>query len=344
MSAPLQIAIIGFGRMGQLYAEAIRHADGAHLHAIADPFIDTLTDELPGYDVPHVTPDVTEAITLAGVDAVIIAAPTNEHPPLVTTAAEAGKAIFCEKPLALSLDESQRTVAAVEAAGIPLQVGFMRRFDAGYVRAKEMIEAGEIGDPILFKSISRDPFCPRAAFADPAKSGGFIVDMGIHDFDLARWLTDGEVERVSAEGSLLVCDDLREVGDIDQAVVNLRFESGALGNVDMSRTTTYGYDIRTEVLGTKGGVRIGYERETPAVLLTGDSVQHDFVPSMMDRFEPAYYAQIRHFVECLQTGREPAVTGIDAHAAFEISLAATRSAETGQPVAIADLYSSEERM
>lgn len=337
MSAPLQIAIIGFGRMGQLYAETIRHVDGVQLYAIADPFIHTLTDEVAGYDVAHVTPDVKDAITLVDVHAVIIAAPTNEHPALVATAAEAGKAIFCEKPLALSLEDSQKMVAAVEAAGVPLQVGFMRRFDAGYVRAKEMIDAGEIGDPILFKSISRDPVCPRTNYADPTKSGGFIIDMGIHDFDLARWLTDSEVERVSAEGSLLVCDNLREVGDIDQAVVNLRFETGAVGNVDMSRTTTYGYDIRTEVLGTKGAVRVGYERETPAVLLTGAGVQHDFVPSMMDRFEPAYYAQIRHFVECLQNGREPAVTGADAHAAFEISLAATRSEETGQPMAISDL-------
>src|SRR6266702_945939 len=157
---------------------------------------------------------------------------------------------------------------AVAQAHVPLQVGFMRRFDTGYQKAKALIDEGHIGRPVTFKSIGRDPFCPRREYADPVMSGGLIIDMAIHDFDLARWLMGSEVERVSAEGTLLVCKDLESVGDIDNAVINLRFVNGALGNVEVSRNAFYGYDIRTEVLGSEGALVIGTHQQTPVVLLT----------------------------------------------------------------------------
>ena len=284
--------------------------------------------------VPHAFADAADALARSDVDAVIIATPTSSHRALVIAAAEAGKAVFCEKPLALTLDGTREAIDAVDRAGVALQVGFMRRFDTAYRKAKAMIEAGSIGRPVTFKAVGRDPFCPRPQFADPAHSGGLIIDMGIHDFDLARWLMNAEVERVGAEGCLMVCEDLLAVGDIDNAVVNLRFRSGALGNVEVSRNAFYGYDIRTEVLGSDGAVTIGAYQQTPVLLLTRAGAQHDVTPYLMERFGDAYRAQLAAFVECLREDRVPEVGGADALAALAIGVAATESYHTGRAVTL----------
>ncbi|MFO7170097.1 MAG: Gfo/Idh/MocA family oxidoreductase [Chloroflexota bacterium] len=336
MPAPLNFAVIGLGRMGQQYAQIVSQLPGARLYALAEPD-DARRREYEGSGVPHVLADAHEALALAGLDAVVIATPTSTHDQLVIAAAQAGLAIFCEKPLALTIEGTRAALAAVERAGVPLQVGFMRRFDPAYQRARALIESGAIGRPTTFKAIGRDPFCPRVDFADPAKSGGLLIDMGIHDFDLARWLMGDEVERVSAEGTLLVCDELRAVGDIDNAVANLRFVSGALGNVEVSRNAFYGYDIRTEVLGSQGAVQIGGAHQSPVVLLTREGALSEPAPYIQGRFGPAYRAQIEHFVACLHEGRQPAVGGADALAAIEIGVAATRSAGVGRAVALDEL-------
>ena len=327
--------------MGRLHAEVVaRQVPGAELYAVADPDPDARAAIRAELGAGHAAAEATELLALEELDAVVITTPTSSHAELVRAAAAAGKAIFCEKPLALSVAETRSALDAVERAGVLLQVGFMRRFDAAYRRAKGLIDAGQIGRPISFKSVGRDPFCPRPEFADPAHSGGLIIDMGIHEFDAARWLMGSEVERVSSEGGLLVCDTLAAVGDIDNALVNLRFASGALGNVEVSRTAFYGYDIRTEVLGSEGAVSIGGYQHTPVLLLTPSGAQHDVVPYLHERFGAAYRAEIQHFVECVQRGLTPGVGGADALAAFEIGLAATRAQQTGQPVALADLAQS----
>jgi predicted dehydrogenase len=161
--------------------------------------------------------------------------------------------------------------------------------------------------------------------------------MAIHDFDLARWLIGSEVERVTAEGALLVCKDLEAVGDIDNALINLRFMSGALGNVEVSRNALYGYDIRTEVLGSEGAVMIGVHQHTPVVLFTRAGAQHDVTPYLMERFGDAYGAQLQHFVDCLNSGQSPSVGAADALAACEIGVAATRAYKTGRPVTLSEL-------
>jgi inositol 2-dehydrogenase len=336
MVAVLNLGIMGLGRMGRLYAQTIAtQVPTARIVAVADPHADAITSL--GIDVPHTFAMGEEMLGLAGLDAVVIATPTSTHADLVVAAARAGKAIYCEKPLALSIADSRRAMAAVEAAGVPLQIGFMRRFDAAYVRAKQIIDSGEIGTPVTFKSVGRDPFCPRVEFADPAKSGGLIIDMGIHDFDLARWLTGAEVDRVSAEGTLMVCKDLATVGDIDNATVNLRFVTGAIGNVELSRNAFYGYDIRTEVLGTDGAVTIGAYQQTPVLTLTRAGARHDIVPYLMERFGSAYQAEIVAFAECIRNGTPPVVGATDALAAFEIGLAATIAAREERAVALAEL-------
>jgi scyllo-inositol 2-dehydrogenase (NAD+) len=342
MSAPINIAVLGLGRMGQLYARTLTQVPAARLYAAVEADAQTRAKVADEFGVLHALVDAQDALALPEVDAVVIATPTSTHRDLVIAAAKAGKAIFCEKPLALTIKETREVLAAVEQASMPLQVGFMRRFDAAYQKAKSMIDAGQIGRPVTYKGVGRDPHCPRVEFADPAKSGGLIVDMAIHDFDLARWLISSEVERVSAEGTLLVCDELKAVGDIDNAVINLRFTSGALGNVEVSRNAFYGYDIRTEVLGSEGAVTIGTYQHTPVLLLTRAGAQHDVTPYLMERFGNAYRAQMQHFVECLRNDQPPLVGGADALAALEISVAATRAYQTARPVGLDELRTQPE--
>ena len=340
MPALLKMGVIGFGRMGQLYARMLAtQVSGVQLYGVAE--VDgqarsQIADEL---GVSHVLTDSYELIALPGVDAVVIATPTSTHHDLVVAAAKAGKAIFCEKPLALTLEETRSMLEAVARAQVPLQVGFMRRFDAGYQRAKTLIAAGQIGYPVTFKAVSRDPFCPPRDYMDPVKSGGLILDMAIHDFDLARWLVGSEVERVTAEGALLVCKDLEPLGDIDNALINLRFVDGALGNIEVSRNAFYGYDIRTEVLGSEGAMMIGVHQHTPVLLLTRAGAQYDVMPYLLERFGSAYRAQLQHFADCLRNGQPPSVGGAEALAACEIGVAATRAYQTGLPVTLGELRS-----
>ena len=335
MPARLKIGVVGLGRMGHLYARTlVTGVPGVQLYAVADSNEHLRTTAISEFDMPYAFAGAHELIALAELDAVVIATPTNTHPELVSAAARAGKAIFCEKPLALTLQETEAVLEVVVRSGVPLQIGFMRRFDAAYQKARRLIAEGGIGRPIIFKSIGRDPFCPKREYADPVKSGGLIIDMAIHDFDLARWLMGSEVVRVSAEGTLLVCEQLKEVGDIDNAIINLSFANGALGNVEVSRNAFYGYDIRTEVLGSDGAVMIGNHQHTPVVLLNRAGAHHDVTPYLMERFGDAYRAQMQHFVDCLQNGQSPSVDGADALAALEIGVAATRAYQTHRIVTI----------
>ena len=203
-----------------------------------------------------------------------------------------------------------------------LQMGFMRRFDAGYASAKKQIEEGRIGMPLVFKSTSRDPFRPSLEYANPKSSGGMLLDMGIHDFDLARWFM-GDVRTVSTIGATIAYPELATVGDIDNAVASLTFASGKLGVVDLSRSGIYGYDISTEILGLEGTLKIGYLRETPVMLLTKNSVAHDTVPYFMERFRDAYTTQLQNFAQNVQQERPAPITIEDGMEALRIGVAAT---------------------
>jgi inositol 2-dehydrogenase len=341
----MRVAVVGLGRMGRFYAEAMATLGSrVELYAVVDPDPAARAAVQAELGVTRAFASVEAVLTLPEIDAVVVASPTSTHAEVVIAAARAGlKAIFCEKPLALSLTETYAALAAVEAAGVLLQVGFMRRFDPAYRQAKDSIDAGQIGRPVTFKGVGRDPTCPPLGYANPAHSGGLVVDMGIHDFDLARWLMSSEVEHVSAEGTLLACEQLKAVGDIDNAVINIRFANGAIGNVDLSRNARYGYDVRTEVLGSDGGVIVGGLSD-PTVngvqLLAPAAPQIDQTPFFVRRFAAAYTAQIEYFVECIEQGKQPSVGAKDALAAFEIAHAATLSWQTGRPVALADLRSS----
>jgi predicted dehydrogenase len=209
----------------------------------------------------------------------------------------------------------------------------MRRFDAGYAAARRKVEEGVIGTPVVFKSTSRDPHRTTLEYADPKSSGGMLLDMGIHDFDLARWFM-GEVKTVHTVAGTLAYPELKAVGDLDNAIVCLTFADGRLGVVDLSRSGIYGYEIATELLGTEGTLRIGYLRETPILVMTRNSVAHDTVPYFMERFGAAYPAQLQDFARNVLEGRPPTITIDDGIEALRIAIAAHRAYETDQPVAV----------
>jgi predicted dehydrogenase len=216
------------------------------------------------------------------------------------------------------------------------QMGFMRRFDAGYAAAKKQIEAGRIGMPLVFKATSRDPFRPSLEYANPASSGGMLIDMGIHDFDLARWFM-GDVRTVAAIGATIAYPELATVGDIDNAIASLTFENGKLGVVDLTRSGIYGYDISTEILGLEGTIRIGYLRETPIMVMTKNSVAHDTVPYFMERFRDAYTLQLQNFAQNVLQQREPPITIDDGLEALRLGVAATRAQQTGRTIKVAEV-------
>jgi scyllo-inositol 2-dehydrogenase (NAD+) len=333
----LAVGLIGVGRLGRVYARDLagRIAE-TRLVAVADPFESLARDVAAEFDVPRHYADPLALLDDPAVDAAVIVSPTHTHREIVLAAASRGKPAFCEKPPALSLDEVAAIEDAIARSGTFFQMGFMRRFDAGYASAKRQIEEGRIGKPLVFKSTSRDPFRPSLEYADPGSSGGMIIDMGIHDFDLARWFM-GDVGTVAAIGGTIAYPELATVGDIDNAVVSLTFASGSLGVVDLSRSGIYGYDIATEILGSEGTLRVGYLRETPVMVLTKNSVAHDTVPYFMERFRDAYTAQLQNFAQNVLQDRPAPITIVDGMEALRIGVAATRARERGQSVVVAGI-------
>ena len=341
MKSKIRVGLIGLGRLGSAYARDIAtRIPEMCLMAVGDTAAGRADRVAAEFNVPHRTLDAFELIENQDVEAVVIATPTQSHHAIAVAALKAGKPTFCEKPPALILSEAEAMRSVAAQSGTLLQIGFMRRFDTGYAAAKRQIDDGVIGDPVMFKSCSRDPAPPSLEYANPRSSGGTIVDMGIHDFDLARWLI-GEVESVHSIGGALVCPEFRSVGDIDTAIVSMSFTGGRVGVVDLSRSSGYGYDIRTEILGTRGSVQVGYLRETPLLVLTRNSVSHDTIPHFPERFAEAYTRQLQNFAVNVATGKASAITIDDGIAALKIGLAAVRSYTNGQPVAVADVDATE---
>jgi len=333
----LNIGLIGLGRLGQVYARDLStRLAMTRLSAVADTDHGLATRVAEEFDVPRAYGDPLELIADPAVDAVVVVSPTHTHKDLVVAAIERRKPTFCEKPLALSLEECRAVQAAVTRCGTFFQMGFMRRFDPGYAAAKKQVDEGRIGVPVVFKATSRDPYRPSLEYANPASSGGILVDMGIHDFDLARWFM-GDVATVSAIGGTLAYPELATVGDLDNVIASMVFTSGRLGVVDLTRNGFYGYDISTELLGTQGTLRIGYLRETAILLMTKNSVAHDTVPYFMERFERAYTAQLQDFAQNVLNDREPPVTIADGTEALRVALAATSACRSGLAVEVASI-------
>jgi predicted dehydrogenase len=285
------------------------------------------------YSTSRFYTDYADLFSDSELDAVIISTAVVDHVDHIIQAAAQGLDIFVEKPVAFALNDIDRAAAAVDEAKVYCQVGFQRRYDPGYVAAKQQIEQGEIGRPVLFKGISRDPFWPEKQ--DGPGYNTTFLDLGVHDFDLARWLMGSEVREIYATGATLVYPKLAEFGDLDNAVISLVFENGALGCIDFSRNARYGYDIRTEVLGDEGALIIGELQQTSVKTLTRRGVCHDVYPWYLDRFDAAFKAELAAFVEAVQVGERAGAGISEARRATQIGLAALESWQSKQPVLMA---------
>jgi predicted dehydrogenase len=268
-------------------------------------------------------------LTDGRVDAVAIATPTGTHAELAVQAARAGKHVFCEKPISLDRQATVRVIDTVRAARRVFQVGFHRRFDPDWAAVAGRIRAGELGEVYLFRTSLRDMTPPRPEFL--AGSGGFFVDVTIHDLDTARWMA-GEIIEVTAHGAALSDPGFAEIGDVDTAVVVLRFASGALGVIDDSRAAGYGYECSTEVMGAHATVRIDHPQYRHYEWRTPGWAAHGLARDFEQRYPLAYAAELEHFARCVRDGQPPAVTGHDALAAFDLAQAAARSWRSGRTV------------
>jgi predicted dehydrogenase len=335
MTARIGIGLVGAGRMGSTHARIIAQAvPEVRLAAIADVDLVAAARLAGELGVERTFGTAAELLADPSVDAILVAVSTSHHLAVVRAAAAAGKDVLCEKPLALTLEDTDNAVDAAGGAGVRLQVGFMRRWDADYRRARQRVADGAIGLPVLFKSLQYDTELPPPSFRDPRVSGGIMVDMGIHEFDLARWLVADEVVEVNAYGSSLVHPELTALGDVDNAVVGLRFAGGAVGNVELSRTAAYGEDVRTEVMGVTGSVFVGLLPSAPGVFGRPGVLEYDTVLSSMTRFAPAFAEQLRGFARSISEDLPVQVDGADSRAALAIALAAQRSLAEGRPVRV----------
>ena len=340
MPRRLGLGLVGLGGLGAVHARNLAGRIGrAELVRVVD--VDaTRAEALAGeLDVPWAT-SYDALLEDPRVEAVVIATPSAVHAAMTEKAARAGKHVFCEKPLALAREAALPAVAAVEAAGVALQVGFHRRFDRDWQEAKRRIERGELGEPYLFRSSLRDQAeRPSHGFRD--SFGSLLVDMSSHDFDTARWLV-GEVEEVMAYGASLSHPGWAEAGDMDNAVVLLRFEGGALGVVDASRVAGYGFESSTEVVGSLATARIGTGRATHVDWLTPGRVSADHVADYAARHAPAYLAELEHFVGAILRSEPVEPGGADGLAALALCLAAEESAQAGRPVRPAATHAAAE--
>ncbi len=337
--ARLNIGVVGVGVMGKRHAENVaKNVPGAALVAVSDADAKRAAAVAAELGVQH-SATLEEMAAHKDVDAVVIVSPGGLHAEHVRIVAVAGKAIFCEKPLGTTLQDADAALAAVAKAGVRLQMGHMRRYDPAYADAMQRIEAGEIGDPIIFKSIGRDQELPPPAYFQQSNAMLFL-DSSIHDFDLARWLMRDEVAEVQAFGSGRM-PEVAPYGDLEAGVVNLRFAKGAVGNVESFRAAQYGYDIRTEVIGSKGTLMIGNLYHRATTLLTKNGVKYDAITHWLDRFADAYLLEMRDFIATLHVGREPRVTGRDGREAVAISLAAQRSVKEHRPVSLSEMNSAQ---
>jgi myo-inositol 2-dehydrogenase / D-chiro-inositol 1-dehydrogenase len=320
---PISVGVIGVGRVGRMHAELLaRRVPGAAVGIVYDvhaPCAAAVADEL---GVPLATS--IEEVLASDVDAVAICSSADTHVDLMVAAAEAGKAVFCEKPVSLFLDELERGLDAIEAHGVPFQVGFNRRFDPAHASVAKAVAAGRIGEPHLVRISSRDPEPPSLEYV--RTSGGLFLDMTIHDFDMARFVTGSEVVEVFARGGVRVAPEFAQAGDIDTAMVTLVHASGCLTAIDNCRATAYGFDQRVEAFGSDGMAASENPPAHSGVLTTAGGARRQPNPHFfLERYLPSYEHEWQAFVGALQTGTAPPVGAEDARAPLVIGLAALRS-------------------
>jgi myo-inositol 2-dehydrogenase/D-chiro-inositol 1-dehydrogenase len=307
----LHIGIIGAGRIGRVHAETLAfRLPESRIAAITDVNREAAQAVAARCNIPRVAESSAEILANPEIEAVLICSSTNTHADLIVAAAKAGKHIFCEKPIAFSLETIDAALAAVKGAGVQLQIGFNRRFDTNFARVRHAVTSGEIGVPNLLHIISRDPGPPPLSYVKV--SGGMFMDMTIHDFDMARFLIGDEVEEIYTAGAVMVDEEIGKAGDLDTALIVLRFRNGVIGAIDNSRKAVYGYDQRVEILGSEGSIATGNCYPNQAVVSGAKTVYKDLpLNFFMERYTESFAAELRSFVTAVLEKRTTAVTGID---------------------------------
>ena len=333
----VQVGLIGAGRIGQVHASTIAYrVSSAQLAAVTDPVPGAAQAVAATYGVPEIAADYRQIVADPNIDAVMICTPTDTHAEIIIAAAQAGKHIFCEKPVALNLKDTDAAIQAVERAGVKLQIGFNRRFDANFARVRKAVASGEIGAPQIIHVISRDPAPPPLAYI--RSSGGIFLDMTNHDWDIARFLIGSEIDEVYVQGGVMVDPAIGAAGDIDTHVTLLRFANGVIGTVDNSRQAVYGYDQRVEVFGSQGAIHTENNYPNNSVISTADAVRRDLpLNFFMQRYVDAFAAEIAAFVDAVAGGRPVAVDGRDGRMALVVGLAAKKSFEERRPVKVSEI-------
>ncbi len=337
MKQAINVGIVGAGRIGRVHAEnLVYRLPEANLVAVSDIFVEAAEKLGAELGIPAVYRDHQRILEDQNIDAVLICSSTDTHAPLIEESAEAGKQIFCEKPIALDLAAIDQALAAVKRAGVKLMIGFNRRFDPSFRRVRQVVADGEIGEPHLLRITSRDPGPPPIAYV--RVSGGIFLDMTIHDFDMARFLMGREVEQVYAAAGVLVDPAIGQAGDVDTAAVTLHFSSGALGVIDNSRQAAYGYDQRVEVFGSGGMVSADNVFPNTATVSDGTRIHRDLpLHFFMERYTESYVNEMRAFVECIVHDAPPPVTGLDGRQAVVLGYAAKSSLAEGRPVRLGEI-------
>jgi inositol 2-dehydrogenase len=335
MIRKLGVGVVGVGEMGRRHAENLRrNVPQARLIAVADVADVRARQTAAELEIERSYSSLESMLEDREIDAVVIATPDKFHAQAVKLAAGAGKDILCEKPLALNLPDAREALTAVSKAGRRLQVGFMRRYDPAYAAAMQRIEAGEIGVPVIFKSVGRDKDQPPLAAYESNVNGMIFYTNTIHDFDLARWLMRDEVIGVHAYTTSAIRPEVAKYGDVVASVVNLQYAQGAIGNVESYAQAVYGYDVRTEIVGSKGSIAVGSLDRIPAVFLTAKGGEQMLADHFLSRFADAYLTEMRDFVETILNDRAPRVSGDDGLRALAIAVAAETSHKQSAPVAV----------
>jgi myo-inositol 2-dehydrogenase/D-chiro-inositol 1-dehydrogenase len=326
----VRFGILGAGRIGKVHAATIANSSRASVAYVADALPDAAA--ALAASVGAKTASVDEIIA-SDVDAILIATPTDTHADLIEKAARAKKAILCEKPVSLSVERIEACLPVVKAAGVPLMIGFNRRFDPNFAALEKRLRAGEVGEVEIVTIVSRDPAPPPVSYIE--RSGGLYRDMMIHDFDMARFLVGEDFVSVSAVGGALVDKAIGTAGDVDTAAVHMQTASGKIAVITNSRRATYGYDQRIEVHGSKGLLRAGNVHMTTLERADGAGFTQDVIQNFfIDRYVAAYAAEVNSFIDAMANGTTPTPSGEDGLRAQQLAEAATKSSQTGQVVRV----------
>ncbi len=331
----IKFAVAGLGRIGKIHLENLLQMNNVEVVAVMDPMEESRA-YAEGKNISAIASTYEEMLTIADFEAVVICSPTDTHADYVELAAKAGKHIFCEKPLDLSLERVVEVLDVVKDSDVKLMLGFNRRFDKEFKKIQQLVKAGAVGDPHIVKITSRDPGAPPVSYIK--QSGGLFLDMTIHDFDMARFVVDKEVEEVYAKGAVLIDPEIGKAGDIDTAVITLTYTDGTMAIIDNSRKATYGYDQRIEVFGSEGMAQGNNNFHDSHKLYNKEGIQAALpLHFFLERYADAYRTEMSDYIDSLENGTEVPVGGEDGKQSLIIGLAAIKSLKENRAVKTSEI-------